>query len=208
MLIHPWDAARDDDWKAWLLAGHDFGQLVAAGRDRELPVVAPAHFVFDGDRTVWLHLARPNPVWDALAENPHALLSVIGDYTYVPAEWNAEPGTDPAHGVPTSYYASVQLACTARVLDDTMAKAELLTRQLAHFEPAGGRAEVSPVAMPDRRLLPGIRGLELTVLDVRAKFKYGGNKEAGHRTRIADRLVGRNGPMDAAAGDHVRRGMA
>ena len=36
--------------------------------------------------------------------------------------------------------------------------------------------------------LPGIRGIELTVTDVRAKFKYGGNKEAAHVREIADRL--------------------
>lgn len=207
MLIHPWDAATDTEWRAWLLAGHDFGQLIATGRGRDVPVVVPTHFVFDGEETVLLHLARPNPVWRAVEENPRVLLTVVGDYGYVPSAWNANPGTDPALGVPTSYYASVQLTCTARVVDDAAEKAELLNRQLAHFEPDGGRAVVSGSQEPDRRLLPGIRGLELTVCEARAKFKYGGNKEAGHRVRIGALLAERGGPMDVEAGEHlVRRG--
>ena len=43
--------------------------------------------------------------------------SATGDYAYVEAEWNADPGTDPAHGVPTSYYTAVQLLCRAEVVD-------------------------------------------------------------------------------------------
>ncbi len=31
--------------------------------DRELPVVVPTHFLYDGDALLELHLATPNPVW-------------------------------------------------------------------------------------------------------------------------------------------------
>ena len=195
MLIHPWDAAAEDEWRPWL-AARDFGQLIASGRDRDLPVVVPTHFVFDGRATVRLHLARPNPIWAALAENPNVLLTVLDDYNYVPAAWG---GTD----VPTSHYASVHLVCTAVVLDDPAAKAALLTTQLAHFEPPGGRTSVDETDEADRRQLPGIRGLELVVREVRAKFKFAGNKSAEVRLHIADRLAERAGPRDAAARGHV-----
>lgn len=205
MLIHPWDAAQDEDeWKTWL-AAHDFGQFVAGGHERDLPVVVPTHFVFDGDRTVWLHLARPNPVWPLLAEHPRALLSVSGDYAYVPAEWNTAPGDDTASGVPTSYYASVQLECDVRVIDDAGEKSEILNRQLGHFEPASGRTPVPAAGSKDDRLLPGIRGLELTVTGVRAKFKYGGNKKAEHQLLIGEHLAERHGFLDAPAREHLLR---
>lgn len=207
MLVHPWDAPQDDDeWRGFLLE-RDFGQLIAPGRDRDLPIVVPTHFLYDGGDTVLLHLARPNPVWEPLTERPRAVLSVIGDYVYVPARWNANPGSDPAYGVPTSYYATVQVACDVRIIDEPEEKAALLTRQLAHFEPPGAAARepVSTANDSDRRQLPGIRGIELTVTGVRAKFKYGGNKQLGHRTTIAGRLEGRDGPMDAAARDHLLR---
>lgn len=202
MLIHPWDTGADPEWREWL-AAHDFGQLVAPGRGRDLPVVTPTHFTFDGDTTVWLHLARPNPIWPFLEEHPRALLTVIGDYTYIPSDWNT--GGDPAVGVPTSYYATAQLACDVRLIDNPAEKAALLNRQLGHFEPGSGRTPVSPIDAPDRRLLPGIRGIELTVTSVQAKFKYGGNKTPADRERIAGKLTARGGPLDAAAVEHLRR---
>jgi hypothetical protein len=62
MLVHPWDAAQSDAECKSRLAPRDFGTLVASGCDRPVPVVGPRHFVYDGDATVLLHLARPDPV--------------------------------------------------------------------------------------------------------------------------------------------------
>ena len=73
MLIHPWHEATKDEWQE-LLTHVDFGQVVAAGRGRDYPVVVPTHFHYDGADHVWLHLARPNPVWEAIEEHPHVLL--------------------------------------------------------------------------------------------------------------------------------------
>ena len=202
MLIHPWDAALDDaEWRSWLLAGPDFGSLIAAGRGRDVPVVVPTHFVYDGATTVLLHLARPNPVWSAIDENPRVLLAVHGDVAYVPSAWKAVGEEDPALGIPTSYYAAVTLTCTAEVLtgDDLAA---LLRVQLGHFEP--GSAVADP-GSAHRRRLPGIRGLRLTVESVQAKFKYGGNADEPHRAAVAEELATRNGPGDAAARAHLLR---
>ena len=202
MLIHPWDAASDAEWREWL-SRHDFGQLIAGGTGRDLPVVTPAHFAFDGDRTIVTHLARPNPIWPLLEEHPRALLSVVGDYTYIRADWNT--ATDPAHGVPTSYYATVQLEVDVRLVDDPAAKAALLDKQLRHFEPDGARAPVSAAEAPDRRLLPGIRGIEFAINGVRATFKFGGNRPAEDRERIGARLAERGVPLDEAALAQLRR---
>ena len=66
MLIHPWDAALDDDeWRTWLAEGRDFGQLVVNGLPGEPPVVIPTHFSVDETPTgtdLLVRLARPNPV--------------------------------------------------------------------------------------------------------------------------------------------------
>ena len=67
----------------------------------------------------------------------------------------------------------------------------------------GGRAPVPTEA--DRRLLSGLRVLELTVTGVRAKFKYAGNKQAEHREEIAAGLAARGGLADDRARAHLLR---
>ena len=90
MLIHDWDSAIDDDEWWEFVQGHLFGHLVAPGRDRELPVVVPTQFLLVGtpkEPEIILHLARPNPIWKALAENPRVLMSVAGDWAFIPSSW-------------------------------------------------------------------------------------------------------------------------
>ncbi len=206
MLIHPWDAPRDDtEWQSWL-AGRDFGQLAVNGPAGEPPFVQPLHFVYDPDRGEALtHLARPNPLWPALEAAPEVVLSVVDDYVFVPGPWQAPPDGPAEHGTPTSFYAAVQLRCRAHIVDDPTAKATLLNRQVEHFQPEGGSARATAGEAPYGRLLPGIRGLRLEVTGVRAKFKYGGRRPTEVRDRIATELAARNAPGDAAALGHLLR---
>ncbi len=204
MLIRKHDAAiSEDEWKTFLVA-RDFGELIANGRDRDVPIVVPTHFIYDGDRTIRLHLAVPNPVWEALAENPLALVSVYGDYSYIPTQWNANPGAPIEYGIPTSYYAAVQAVVRTRNVDDPDELAEILRAQLAHFQPEGGHAPVEPTNEYGKHF-GGIRGIVGTVEEVRAKFKYGGNKTVEHRMAIADHLAERGQGHDAGARGHLLR---
>lgn len=200
MLIHRHDEPLSDaEWRAFVTE-HDFGELIAPGVGRDLPIVVPTHFIYDGDKTVLLHLAKPNPVWAALAERPRAMLSVFGAYTYIPGHWNQDE-----YGVPTSYYAAVQLACDAEVIDDAAQVAAILERQLAHFQPEGMHAPVEPGENPYGKLLGSIRGLRLEVTDVRAKFKFGANRTVQHRTAIAEKLAERGRPLDGEARTNLMR---
>ena len=201
MLIHPWDAGESsDEWMAFI-RDQGFGHLVAAGAGREVPVVVPTQFALVSDELVVLHLARPNPIWTALDENPTVLLSVAGDWAYIPSAWKAIGDEDPRFGIPTTYYAAVQLIATADVVDSDEGKAEILRIQLGSTEPDGGA--VDPIK--HGRRLAGIRGLRLTVREVRAKFKYGGNVDDAHRVEVVHHLDERGGPGDAAAVRHLRR---
>ncbi|MBK3625160.1 FMN-binding negative transcriptional regulator [Streptomyces sp. MBT49] len=206
MLVHPWDAPHDDaEWQDWL-AAHDFGQLAVNGPAGEPPFVQPLHFAYDpaaGDAVT--HLARPNPLWAALEADPTVVLSVVDDYVFVPGPWQAPPGAPPGHGTPTSFYAAVQLRCTAHVVDDAAAKADLLARQLGHFQPEGGSARPTVGEAPYGRLLSGIRGIRLEVTGVRAKFKYAAHRPDETQDRIAAGLAARGGPRDAAAHAHLSR---
>ncbi|WP_326822828.1 FMN-binding negative transcriptional regulator [Streptosporangium sp. NBC_01756] len=205
MFIQPWDASLDEDeWQAWIGEGHDFGQLAVNGLPGQPPVVVPTHFSVDGPDLL-VHLARPNSVWKAIGEDPNVTFTVIGDYAFIPGPWRAPAGTLPQNGVPTSYYTAVQFTCRARIIDDPQAKADLLRRQLAHFQLDGDHAHVAADQPPYGRMLPGVRGLHLEVTGVVAKFKYDDHKPIEHRASVADHLTERGQGLDTAAAQQQRR---
>ncbi|MEV6148947.1 FMN-binding negative transcriptional regulator [Nonomuraea sp. NPDC052129] len=196
MLIHPWDAGTDEQSLAYV-KDHQFGHLIAAGRGREVPVVVPTQFLLVDERTIVLHLARPNPIWAAIDENPKVVMSVAGPWAYIPGRWRAEPGVEPELGVPTTFYSSVQLICRAEIVKEAEGKLEILREQLADLEPGQG----DPARMP--RLMSGIQGIRLAIEEIRGKFKYDGHKDDAHRQRVAKGLTERGGPGDASALSHL-----
>ncbi|MFE3242184.1 FMN-binding negative transcriptional regulator [Kitasatospora indigofera] len=200
MLIRSWDRGDEAEWREWLAAGRDFGLLAANGGPGHGPVLVPTHFLLDPDAgEILLHLATPNPIWAALRADPQVTLSVTDDYVFAPGYWRGEPGT------PTSYYASVQFACTAEIVEDAAGKAAILNRQLAHFQPETPEVRVVPGAEPFGPLLTGLRGLRLTVREVRAKFKYDDKKPAAAQFAIAGLLAERGQGLDPGARTQLRR---
>jgi len=99
----------------------------------------------------------------------------------------------------------VQLACDAEVLDDPAQIAAILERQLAHFQPEGKHAPVEPGDNRYGKLLGSIRGIRLSVTDVRAKFKFGANRTVEHRRVVAAKLAERGRPLDIEARANVMR---
>src|SRR3954454_10370625 len=209
MLIHPWDAALDtDEWQNWLAGTDHFGMLVVNNLDpAEAPLVVPTHFTIAGDELV-LHLARPNPVWRHLEAATEIRLAVVGDNAYIPSYWRAKAGGPDEDGVPTSYYAAVQFVCRPTVVDDPQGKVDILAAQLADFQAEGGHADVAVGTAPYGRMLPGIRGVRLTVLRVDAKFKYDDANPVEHRERVIGRLEQRGQGLDSAAAAQQRRRLA
>jgi len=153
----------------------------------------------------------PRPTESSLAayrgQSP-LLYSVTSDFAFIPGPWRASSGTPPELGVPTSYYATVQFTCDSEIIDDPQAKADLLGSQLRHLQPDGDHAEVDIEAEPYGRLLPGIRGLRLTIIEVIAKFKYDDHKPIEHRSRVSQLLVQRGRLQDAGAARQQTRRLA
>jgi transcriptional regulator len=206
VLIHPWDAPLGPaEWQAWLASTERFGILAVNNLEPSFaPLLVPTHFTL-GEGELLMHLARPNPVWPHLEAAAEVRLAVIGDYAYIPTHWRAKPGEPEEHGVPTSYYATVQFVCRPTVIDDAGGKAEILAAQLADLQPEGRHAAVAAGTEPYGRMLPGIRGLRLAVLRVDAKFKYDDQKPVEHRERVHDRLEQRDEGLDRVAAGQQRR---
>lgn len=209
MLIHPWDASLEDtEWQDWLATTDRFGVLAVNNVDpAHAPVLLPTHFTVAGDELL-VHLARPNPVWPHLEAATEIRLAVIGDYAYVPTYWRATPGSPEEHGVPTSYYASVQFICRPTIIDDPDIKADILNTQLADFQPEGRHADVAADEPPYGRLLSGIRAVRLKIQGVDAKFKYDDRKPVEDRERVSSDLDRRGRALDAGAAAQQRRRLA
>ncbi|HET9690284.1 MAG TPA: FMN-binding negative transcriptional regulator [Acidimicrobiales bacterium] len=200
MFVPPADRTLGEhEWRPWV-AAQGFGQVVAAGPDG-WPVVVPTQFVLEGDEVLF-HVAAANPLLAALAADARAVLAVAGDWAFVPSAWKAVGDDDPLLGIPTTYYAAVQLRGRATVLDDPADVAAVLRTQLAAIQP--GLAVADPAEAHGAQLR-GIRAVRLSVGQVVAKFKYGGNVDAEHRRGVAERLDRRAGPGDGAAAAHLRR---
>lgn len=198
MLIRSWDASTDAEWRAWLATGPQFGQLIAVGADCR-PVVAPAPFLFDGDATVLLHLAKANPLWPALELRGEAMLTVVDDYAHIPGTWRPQDGDPPDHGVPTEFYAAAQLSGTVEIVDEPAAKAELLRRQLGAYGMAADHADVNTGDSPYAKQLNAIRGIVLHLTETRAKFKFDDRRTVDVQREVARRLAERATGRDLGA---------
>jgi transcriptional regulator len=200
MLIRDHD--RDDDpqrWRAFLLS-QGFGHFVAGGANRPVPVVVPTQYVLT-ETEIMFHLVATNPAFAALDENPRAVLSVAGDWAFIPGAWKAIGDEDPARGIPTTYYGAVQVTGTCTVQTDPEAVRAVIATQLDALDPEGDY--VDPLEHGAK--LKAIHGVRLAIEDVRAKYKYGANVDQAHRDAVAQHLDERAGPGDRAAVEHLRR---
>ena len=192
----------EEEWRPFVVS-QGFGHLVAAGRGRDVPVVVPTQFILEGDEVI-LHLVGKNPMLEAIAEKPRVLMSVAGDWAFVPSAWKAIGEEDPLLGIPTTYYAAVQLEGSATIVDDPAAIAQILRLQLAVIQPD---YEIADPLDAHLERLRTIRGIRISIEQVRAKFKYGGNVDLAHREAVVAELESRKGPGDLAAARHTRRRM-
>lgn len=190
-------------WRGFV-SGHDFGQFVFPGDGSAMPAIVPSHFVLAGEDRVLAHFARDNPLWARFAESPRCVLAVVAAYAYVPSAWNASEEEGTSYGVPTSYYAAVQLEGACRAIDTQREMAALLNEMLQHFEPGSARLPVEPGDNPDTRQFPAIRGVEMRVERVLAKTKFGGNRTAAHRAKVKALLEARGSALDLEAASFVR----
>lgn len=190
----------EEEWRDFVVS-QGFGHLAAAGRGRDVPVVVPTQFVLDGEELI-LHLVGKNPLLEAISEQPKVLMSVAGDWAFIPSAWKAIGDEDPLLGIPTTYYAAVQLEGSATIVDDPAEITEILKRQLAVIQPDYEIADPLEAHGPKLRT---IRGIKIAIDEVRAKFKYGGNVDVDHREAVIADLERRGGPGDRAAARQTRR---
>jgi transcriptional regulator len=196
-------AMNDGEWQDFIKR-RSFGQVVAMGTARERPVITPTHFIYDQARGIEFHVHRSNPLLHAISERQLVTMTVLEADSFIPSTWNCEPDEDPLWSAPTSYYAAVHATGEATIMNDSQL-ADLVNRQVRHFQPS---EKISPVEVGESlfgRALAAIVGIRIAIEHMEAKFKFGGNRTVPHRLLIAQKLAERCEPGDRAALAHLLR---
>ena len=152
--------------------------------------------------TLRAHVARANPQWRDLRQNPEALVVFQGPEHYVSPSWYATK-RETHKVVPTWNYVMVQARGKAHVHEDD----EWLSRQIAALTASQEASRDRPWAVSDappdfialqRRAIVGI---EIEIADIRGKWKASQNRSAADHAGVVAGLetVGDDAAMAMAA---------
>lgn len=170
---------RSDDPRiaADLMREHPLASLISTDADG-LPFVThlPLH-PEQRDGQLWLlgHCAKPNPHWRYLQERPAALVTFLGPHAYL------SPAVYPdVARVPSWNYLAVHCTVRAALIDDSAAKDALLKKLIADHEPGYAAQWRSLGEEFARKMLAGIVGFELQVLQLQCKLKVNQHRPESH----------------------------
>jgi len=176
-----------------LIQAHPLGLLISNGTDG--PVANAIPFLLDAEAgpngRLRAHLAKANPQWRLLAENPASPVLVVfqGADAYVTPSWY-ETKRETGKVVPTWNYAIVQVRGTVKVIDD----AEWIAQQITELTLSQEGAREEPWAVTDapptfiQSQIKGIIGLEIEITEISGKWKVSQNRPVADRAGVAEGL--------------------
>ncbi|ESW92746.1 MULTISPECIES: FMN-binding negative transcriptional regulator [unclassified Mesorhizobium] len=176
-----------------LIRAHPLGLLVSNGV--EGPVANAIPFLLDADvppnGRLRAHLAKANPQWRLLADNPLARVLVVfqGADAYVTPSWY-ETKRETGKVVPTWNYAIVQVRGIVTVIEDQ----DWLAEQISDLTMSQEGSRSAPWAVTDapapfiQSQIKGIVGLEIEITEISGKWKVSQNRPAADRVGVAEGL--------------------
>ncbi|QND59944.1 FMN-binding negative transcriptional regulator [Mesorhizobium huakuii] len=176
-----------------LIQLHPLGTLISNGPDG--PVADAIPFLLDAGASpngkLRAHLAKANPHWKLIAENPSSPVLIVfqGTDAYVTPSWY-ETKRETGKVVPTWNYAIVQVRGTAKVIDDQ----DWLAQQIADLTLSQEGPPRGPWAVTDapppfiQSQIKGIIGLEIEINEIHGKWKVSQNRPVADRVGVAHGL--------------------
>ena len=149
------------------------------------------------------HVARANPVWQALQQPSVAVFT--GPQAYVSPNWYPSKHAN-GKAVPTWNYASVHAHGVAQAFDDPARLLELVTSLTQRHE----RVQAQPWQVSDapadylQAMLKAIVGIEIPVRRWVGKFKASQNRSAADRLGVVAGLTALGGEQANAMAELVR----
>src|SRR5579863_6967204 len=162
------------------MKSNPFVILVSATDDGPFASHVPVVIREAGDQLIIRgHVAKANPHWRYLEQNPHCLTIFHGPHSYVSTSNYVTP-----ENVPTWNYGAVHVYGTARVYSTPEALQGMLHELIATFEAAYAQQWDSFDATYRERMLSHIVGFEITATRLEAKFKLSQNRTKEEQANV------------------------
>lgn len=196
MYQPPQFKSTDTGIAAALMRAHPFATLVSTD-DAGFPFVThlPLHLEEDDGRFVlWGHCAKPNPHWRYLQARPEALATFMGPHAYLSPK--AYP--DLAR-VPSWNYLAVHCKVRAQLVEEPQAKDRLLKKLIGDHEPPYAQQWRDLGEEFQHKLLAGIVGFRLDVVEWACKLKLNQHRPESHKALHAAYAAGKEQERELAA---------
>jgi transcriptional regulator len=164
-----------------VMRGYPFASLIS-NDDAGFPYVThlPLHLEQRGDgqdqKTVLLgHVAKPNQHWQYLTARPEALVTFMGPYAYLSPQIYPD-----LVRVPSWNYLTVHAKVSARLIEEPTAKDALLKQLIGDHEPVYRQQWINLGEDYQHKMLAGIVGFELDVVQLDCKLKLNQHRPESH----------------------------
>jgi transcriptional regulator len=189
---------RSDDAAiaADLIRGYPFASLISTD-DSGFPFVThlPLHLEErEGGFVLLGHCAKPNPHWRYLQARTDALVTFMGPHAYL------SPKVYPdLQRVPSWNYLTVHCKVRARLVEDPVAKDRLLKKLIGEHEPSYAEQWRGLDEEFAHKMLAGIVGFELEVVEWSCKLKINQHRPESHARMHAAYAAGGDRERELAA---------
>lgn len=175
---------RDHATAIAFMQANPFAILVSATVDGPFATHAPLAVRDAGEELIIRgHVAKANPHWRHLEQQPHSLIIFHGPHAYVsPANYATR------ETVPTWNYGAVHVYGNARVFSEPAELLGVLHELIPMFEPAYADQWASLSGAYRERMLSHIVGFEIAVTKIEAKFKLSQNRTKEEQANIIESL--------------------
>jgi transcriptional regulator len=166
------------------MRANPFAVLVSS-RDAEAFATHVPLVIRDDDEQIRLrgHVAKANPHWQYLSDNPRCLVIFHGPHAYIsPSHYETQ------ENVPTWNYGAVHVYGNARTFSTVPELLSMLDDLIPTFEAAYSEQWSSLSEAYRSRMLNHIVGFEITVDRIEAKFKLSQNRTRGERQNVIQSL--------------------
>lgn len=178
MYQPPQFVVKDETRAYELMRAYPFASLIS-NDDSGFPYVThlPLHTEQRGGQTVLLgHVAQPNQHWKFLAQRPEALVTFMGPYAYLSPQIYPD-----LVRVPSWNYLTVHVKVRASLIEEAESKDRLLKKLIGDHEPAYRQQWIDLGVDYQHKMLGGLVGLELAVVQLDCTFKLNQHRPESHR---------------------------